>query len=404
MLENKNTMDTEKHTRPQVVVIGSADVIKLCVIRALGTFGCDVDVVHLSKVPNKRMMPVDYYSKFVRHYFLVNSNNLIQFLLEKYHGFDTKVVVFTLDDNSTALIDNAQEQLGSIFHFAHLKSGQHIVSMMNKHLLKEKAARVGMNVVAGWPIPYENGEFYIPDGIQYPCFVKGLFSNYNSKHVQCQCKDEQELRHLLDSCKKHYPYSVYAEEFIPIEKDFGVIGVCDGKKCIIPARADLLVLGKGSTNGVSMLGKVSPFDKNTELYKQIESMLADLRYVGIFNFDFVESKGKIFFVELNFRFAAYGYGVFCAGVNLPAMFVRSVLLGQFNEDSNEVTSLNQDYYYLNEKIVLTNVLEKSITWSKYRVLKKQADFLLVNDSGDPKPYKMFKRTFVLKYIKKTIGK
>ena len=404
MLENKNTMDTEKHTRSQVVVIGSADVIKLCIIRAVGTFGCDVDVVHLGKVSDKRIKPVDYYSKYVRQYFLVHPDNLIQFLLEKYQNWDARIIIFTLDDHSTALIDNARDQLGQTFLFAHFDSGQPITTMMNKHILKEKASKVGMNIASGWPIPFEKGDFRIPDGIKYPCFVKGLQSNFNSKRVQCKCDNEQKLIHLLDSCKKYYPHPVYVEEFLPIERDFGVIGVCDGKKCIVPARADLLELGKGSTNGVSMLGKVSPFDKNTELYKQIESLLAELRYVGIFNFDFVESKGKIFFVELNFRFAAYGYGVFCAGVNLPAMFVKSLLQGEMNGDGSEATSIKKGYYYLNEKIGLTNVLEKSITWSKYRALKKQADFLLVNDSGDPKPYKMFKRTFVLKYIKKTIGK
>lgn len=384
--------------KPYIVVIGSADVIKLCVIRSLGAFGCDIDVVHVGKKGRIGNNPVDYYSRYVSHYYFTSKSELIHVLLEKCTHSYVKPILFTLDDNTTFLIDNARDKLDGFFLFSHLLSNGHLGELMNKHLLKTKAAEAGMNVVKGWSIPFENGEFQIPDGIKYPCFVKGLLSNHVSKSVQCRCDDETALRRLLASCKKNYPYPVYAEEFIPIEKDFGVIGISDGKKCLIPARADLIELGKGSTNGVSMLGKVSPFDKGSHLYKQIESLLSELKYVGIFNIDFVESKGVVYFVELNFRFAAYGYGVFRAGVNLPAIFAESVESLNLNLIDLQAT-IDNDYYYLNEKIGLMNVLEKSISWAKYKELKKKADFLMVKSKDDSKPYRMFLFKMALKCLK-----
>ena len=147
-----------------------------------------------------------------------------------------------------------------------------------------------------------------------------------------------------------------------------------------------------------MLGKVSPFDKGSHLYKQIESLLSELKYVGIFNIDFVESKGVVYFVELNFRFAAYGYGVFNAGVNLPAMFAESVETSNLNSIDLQAI-IDNDYYYLNEKIGLMNVLEKSISWAKYKELKKKADFLMVKSKDDSKPYRMFLFKMALKCLK-----
>lgn len=380
-------------TRPKAIIIGSADVIKLCVIRAVGSFGCDVDVVHLGK-KRKLINPVDYYSKYVNHYYYTSRDNVIQFLLNNCSSPNAKPVIFTLDDYSTYLIDRAREQLESSFLFAHLSSDGSLADLMNKHWLKTKALEVGMNVVQGWPIPFENGKFSIPEGIKYPCFVKGLQSVYVSKGVQCRCDSYEELQLLLESCQKKYPHPVYAEEFISIDKDFGVIGVSDGEKCFIPAKAELLEMGKGSTHGVSMLGRISPLD-NTSLGKKIEKLLGEIRYVGIFNVDFVESKGEMYFIEMNFRFAAYGYGVFRAGCNLPAIFINSV-------NGNGIDSLQKtivgSHYYLNEKIGLANVMEKSISREKYKALKKKADFTLVKDKEDSKPYRLFIFKYLLSYI------
>lgn len=385
--------------RLRAIIIGSADVIKLCVIRSLGAFGCDIDVVHVGKESRYGVNPIDYYSKYVSHYYFTSKSELIHVLLEKCNHSNTKPILFTLDDYTTFLIDNAREKLDDHFLFAHLCTNGSLADLMNKHLLKMKALEAGMNVVKGWPIPFENEEFQIPDGILYPCFVKGLLSNHVSKSVQCRCNDETSLKRILASCKKNYPHPVYVEEFIPIENDFGVIGISDGEKCLIPGRADLIELGKGSTNGVSMLGKVSPFEKGSTLYHQIEVLLTELKYIGIFNIDFVESKGVVYFVELNFRFAAYGYGLFCAGVNLPVLFAESIQNNYLNSIELQ-TSIDKDFFYLNEKIGLVNVLEKSISWSKYKEIKRKADFLMVRSKEDPKPYRMFLLKMALKFLKR----
>ena len=46
-----------------------------------------------------------------------------------------------------------------------------------------------------------------------------------------------------------------------------------------------------------------------------------------------------------------------------------------------------------------NVLEKSISWAKYKELKKKADFLMVKSKDDSKPYRMFLFKMALKCLK-----
>lgn len=386
-------MRSSNKTRIKAIIIGSADVIKLCLIRSLGAFGCEIDVVHIGK---KRMLihPVDYYSKYVSRYFYTSTTNLVQFIIENCSSQQTKPFIFTLDDYSTFLIDEARDKLKDSFLFAHLCPDGSLAGLMNKHLIKTKAAEAGMNVVKGWPIPFENGDFHIPEDLIYPCFVKGLQSMYVNKGIQCKCDNFEELQQLLESCKKKYPYSVYAEEFISIEKDYGVIGVSDGNKCIIPGKAELLEMGKGSSHGVSMLGKVSPFE-NTELRKQLEVLLDKLHYVGIFNVDFVESNGKIFFVELNFRYAAYGSVVDMLGYNLPAIFI-SRILGL--EPKMSRYKMKNELVYFNEKIGLVSVIRNFMTLSDYLDFKSKADFYFVASNSDTNPYRAFIIYYLLRYI------
>lgn len=384
--------------RLKAIIIGGADVIKLCVVRAVGSYGCDVEVIHLGSPQARGIKPVDYYSKFVTNYYFAKRDGLIKLLLDKCISPDTKPILFTLDDYSTFLIDESRELLSNSFQFAHLLNNQPLIMMMNKHLLKTMASEAGMKVAEGWPIPFEDGEFKLPKGIKYPCFLKGLYSYYNSKSVQHRCNSEKELLQYLETCKINYPYPVYVEEFIPIEKDLGVIGVSDGNNSIVPAQAELLEMGKGATNGVSMLGKVSSFKDNV-LLKQIKALLKEIHYVGIFNIDFVESRGQMFFVELNFRFAAYGYGAYFAGCNIPALYIDCMIGNEFNLSQN---SIDNPCYYLNEKIAFVNLIEKSIRLKNFKMLKNKADCMMVSNKTDPKPYKMFLVTMGLKYFRKKL--
>ena len=382
--------------RPKAIIIGSSDVIKLCTIRAVGEFGYDVDVIHY--VEKNLLKPIDFYSKYVKNAYIIDKSeegSLVRFLLENYTNPTHKPIIFTLDDFPTFVIDNARETLKDKFLFSHLTNGEGLVGLMDKHLQKNLAEESGFNVVKGWPILYEDGTYKIPVDIKYPCFIKGLYSYHVSKRIQRKCNNAEELLALLEDCKKYYPFAVYAEEFIEINKEFGVIGACNGEEYVIPAKAEFVEMGRSYKAGVSLLGHVMPLDSNSDLLKKTAMFLSKLHYVGLFNIDFIESNGRTYFVELNLRFAAYGYGVLRAGVNLPAICINYLM----QNENHLKGELNKDCYYMNEKAAFSNVLEKGITMKEYKAMKRKAGVLLIADPSDPKPNKGFRKNYLIKYLK-----
>jgi len=385
--------------KPTVIVIGSADVIKLGLIRSVGVIGYKVVSIHLvgsTKAKCFRLTPLDYYSKYISAYYYSTADNLIDLLINKCSEKDQKPVLIPLDDKSVYLIDQSNHILDDYFLYAnvnHQEGG--IIHLMNKSLQKKLAVEAGLNVAKGWEIPIVNGNYIIPKDIEYPCFVKGLFSYHSSKRYQCKCNDAQELHIFLSQCLQSGAFSLFAEEYLSVEQEKGVIALSCGNNCTIPAIADFIEEGKGSSNGVSMFGRINHLDGQDGLSRSIQRFIKSLHYTGICNIDFIESNGNLYFVEINFRYAAYGYGVFLAGVNLPAMFVNALLCVDI--EGEKQLSVNGKTYF-NEKIGIFNLMEKYISYEKYRELKKSADFRLIENSIDPKPYHMLWSLIVTRFL------
>lgn len=388
--------------KPTVIVIGSADVIKLGIIRSVGELGYKVISIHLvgsSKAKLLRMKPLDYYSKYVSAYYSTTADNLIDLLINKCSEKDHKPVIFASDDKSVYLIDQSYHILNNYFLYAnvnHQEGG--IIHLMNKSIQKKMAAEAGLNVAKGWEIPFVNGNYVIPDDIEFPCFVKGELGYGGGKNLQKVCYDKRELSVLLDDNRRGPALPLLAEEYLPIDKEVGFMGISGEEYSKVPVMIEKTETGKGTSSGVTMAGRIVFVEESDKTTQAINRLLLSMGYSGISNLDFIVSQGKLYFLEVNFRYAAYGYGVFRAGVNLPAMFAESVESSNLNSIGLQI-AIDNDYYYLNEKIGIINVLEKSITWAKYKELKKKADFLMVKSKDDPKPYRMFLFKMAIKYLK-----
>ncbi len=382
----------------KAIIVGESSVIRLCTARAIGMAGYSVDIVRVGRKKGKNVKAPDYFCKYVDDYFFFDetgSVSLPDFLIEKYKDCGQKPVLFTLSDKATHIVDEDRSRLGEFFIFAHLKNDGSLSELMDKHFMKQQAAAAGLSVVKGWPIKYDGSEFAIPEDIQYPCFVKGLYSYWNSKAIQRKCDSREELVALSQSCKSIYPHSLYAEEYAEIEREMGIMGLCDGEAAIIPAKTELVVMGEGKNHGVSILGRVEPLGEEDRIKKKIESLVTKLGYVGIFNIDFMVSNGEVFFVELNLRYATYGYGIYKDGVNIPALFIgvsnNRMILPSPNRIEEECT-------YLNEEIAYSNILDRKLSLRRYKEIKKRADIRFVYSASDPRPMICLRTRFVLQSL------
>ena len=379
------------------IVIGKADGIKLGLIRSLGEYGCNVISIHIVTSSKVRVKPIDYYSKYVSHYYFSTADDLIPLLVEKCSGGSCKPVLFPLDDKSVYMIDEAYNQLKVLFLIANVGHRERgIISLMDKFKQKELARKAGLKVAKGWIVPYTNGDFEIPEDIEYPCFVKGNLSYIVDKSNQKKCNNSEDLSYLLKKARVNSPYPLIVEEYIPAENEVGFIGVTANNECIIPAKVVKTSVGKGTANGVTMCSKITPLSPDCNLVKSLKTFLLSMDYTGISNLDFIEYNGNLYFLEANFRYAAFGFAYQNAGVNLPALCV-SMMTGTSSD--NLSTVMDRDVSYFNEKIAITGVIEKNMSWKRYFELSKSSDCRLIASSDDPSPYRHFMLNSLLRYIK-----
>lgn len=384
-----------------VIIIGSNPITKLGLIRSIGELGgCRITVISMVMQPSKgRHKSIDCFSKYVeRHYCAqkFNADSLYATLMDFCRETDGNPIVLSVDDDSAYLVDSILDKLQPYFVCANINNQQgEIGRLMNKQVQKELARQSGLSVAQSWAIDFVNGRFELPEGIAYPCYVKGLMSYHTLKKYQGRCDSEAELIKKLEKIGREYPCPIIVEEFIEIEKDLGVIGFANGEVCVVPGIVELLDSGHGSHKGVSAFGHVRAEDAGECICERVERFVKSLNLRGLFNVDLVVCHGQIYFVELNLRYAAYGYAVSRAGVNLPAQYVKSVL-GQSTSDLQQ--NVTKSCYYCNERVASDDMIAGFRTKRDIKSLKQKADFGLLENAADPCPYKRFQKDVVRLYI------
>lgn len=394
----------------RAIVIGSNAVTRLSLIRCLGEIeGLRITVINMvHNLPSKPYKTVDSYSKYVDKLLFsrkFDADYLAELLMSNCRQEGERPIIFSVDDDSVSLIDKIQQRLADFFAFATIdgKAGE-IDRMMDKSVQKAIARKLGFRVVDYWTIDIKDGEYDVPEDISYPCYIKGRFSYHSAKNYQRRCDSRKELVDWLKVVITNNPSPLIAEEFINIDRELGIIGYSRANEVLLPAIVELTDCGSGGHKGVSAFGRVRPFDSYPALKESIETFMKTLRYSGLFNIDIVESGGELFFVELNLRFAAYGFAVCRAGANLPAVQINDVYPSVPLTDDTLVSALS----YVNENVAVDDVIGGYRTWKQYRSLLKEADCRLVDQACDPKPARHFRELVLQKYIiaqiKKVFGR
>lgn len=389
-----------------IIIIGSNPASRLALIRSVGKLeNSRVKLIVLVLHEGKHNRPFDSYSKYVDSFYYAKKfdpEGLAKLLLNHLREENNKPIIMSVDDDSACMVDIIQDQLKPFFLYSHINfQAGAIAALMDKQKQKELAKQFGLNVVDSWTTTCENGKYTIPEGVRYPCFVKGNLCYHSAKQYQKRCDSRLELKEWLEVMSRSYPNPLIIEQFIDIDREYGVIGYCNQNDVIIPSIVELIDGGHGGHKGVSAFGRVNNPSLNEDITNNIKKLMRFIRLSGMFNIDFVESNGKWFFVELNFRFAAYGYAVSCSGVNLPAFQI-------LEKNSLNFSTLNktvvENYTYVNETIAFDDVLGGARSLKDYRILLNKADCCIINQTDDPKPYIRFKKKMVVNYLKSIIKK
>lgn len=398
--------------KQKVVVIGHGYTSRLGLIRSLGMAGYDITVIVM--VFHGRIgrfirfdggKPVDCHSKYVSRFYYCyakGKDDLINLLLDKCVDINQKVVIIPDSDFSASVIDKNQDKLREYFLFPHINYKPGAVEYwMQKTVQKRLACEVGMNVAGGRTVTVKEKEFDLPEGISYPCFTKPLLTINGGKGFLKRCNNETELRKVLTGVGTQFVNAdVLVEDFITIDTEYAVVGFSDGKDVVIPGVIEF-VANSQSHFGIAREGKILPIEGFEDTLSLFKEYVRRIGFCGLFDIDFFDCGGKIYFGELNLRFGGSGYAYTAMGVNLPAMLVKSLSGENVTDMKREVTEIAT---YVNERMCVDDWSFYYLTEQQLRQLIEEADIRFVYDERDKGPQKKLESYIGQQRIKRKLRK
>lgn len=372
--------------KQKVVVIGNSFSTRLGIIRSVGEIGCDVIVIaisnHMNTTPQKT---IDSYSKYVKEVIFFDrkydKEGLVQLLLEKCANKKQKAIIIPTSDFSAVAIDN--DEIRKHFLIPYINNTISSVEYwMNKANQKTIAIQEGLKVAGSAIIEKKTDTFSVPDTVKYPCFTKPLASIGAGKRCMMRCDNKLELQNVLNLAEKNGINKILVEEFLNIDEEYAVVGFSDGKNVIIPGVIKFVRECK-KNKGIAMVGKVLPADDFKEVIEKFVSFIRKIGLVGLFDIDFFKCQDTFYFGELNVRIGASGTAISAMGVNLPAMFVKTVL-GEGIGDTKCV--IKTSAIFVNERMCIEDWLSGLMSTLSLHKIINLADIHFIKDKNDIVPY------------------
>lgn len=392
--------------KQKVVVIGHGYTSRLGIVRSLSDQCCELSVIvllpggFLSKLLRlMRYKPIDCHSKYVNRvlYCYAEEYDLISLLVSKCKDSNQKVILIPDDDFSAYVLDNNKALLKDSFLFPRMDSSSNSVEhWMRKTEQKKLAEDLGLKVTNDCVVEIKDGNYSIPNGVRYPCFIKAMTSLSGGKRFFQRCDGEEDLNRFLDIISKQFANTaVLVEDYKIINKEFAVVGFSDGNKVVIPG---LLEFKANSLShfGVAREGTIGPAGRFEQLIELFRVYVRKIGFSGLFDIDFYESNGEYYFGEMNFRFGGSGYAYTAVGANLPAMLVH-FFRGEGNGEIR-LHKIVKTVSFVNERMLVDDYTHGYISFSQCKEAIHNADIQFVFNPNDIEPYKSFKRSLFKAWV------
>lgn len=394
-----------ENNKPLVVVVSRNYSTGLGVIRSLGEAGYTVDLIASVKKPGSSVIASS--SKYVRNSVEVLSRkiqgdtgeNILEVLMEYAKNNSGKKVLFPADDFTTSVVDKNREVLNEYFVMPETKCGRSVTECMDKTFQSQIAKETGLLIPAEWNISLRE-EIEIPTDMIYPCFVKPVQSFAGHKTEMAVCDNKTQLyAHLLEMKSFYADRDVLVQEFLNIDKEIDLSGVCDDQKIIIPAVIEKTHIAQYE-RGVTMSGRLVPTDTLGETTDKIIKMMQKFRYTGMFDMEMNICGDKIYFNEVNFRSGGPNYSYQLNGVNLPDIFVKAATGIEYTPEEETMTTFGKTFVY--EKVAWEDYIHGYMTKSEMHKCINDADYTLLANDEDDAPGKIFFKRIRLSALKNRI--
>lgn len=387
----------EKKITP--IIIGTSYSTIYGVLRSLGETGIRSDIIlmTLSSYQHGVFKSSKYVGQIHSFKRQVDSGELVRFLINEYKNrLDKEILILlTTGDFSASFCDTNYDALSSVFLMPHSTKQGEIVRLMDKTVQCQMAEELGIAVAKHWSISLEETPL-IPDDIVYPCYVKSALSIYGSKREMSKCDNRQDLLNTLESFSKFSAErDVVLQEFLDIEDEFIVTGVCADQAIFAPAISRRIKVAE-KNKGLTVCGEIIDLDVLGDNKDLLIKLLQAFHYTGMFGMDVFKCRdGRILFNEMNFRTTGVIYAITRAGANLPAMLIDGLIGREITYNSNDMA---YGLVFFHDVVAWKEYLCNTLKYADIKKYRKMSSFSTFNSKEDSGPYKHLMRHVIIKML------
>ena len=391
---------------PRILVSGRNYSTNLTIARSLGQAGYEVEVLRIFQVRPKKKnvmkkLKPDAYSKYIKAYYVCVSKRRSRRIVKRMKRIadpDRKMLLIPADDLIANIIDDYMDELREYYYLPNINdTPREINKLMSKEYQKKLAAECGLPLVGSCVISTRDGQFEIPDSVNYPCFIKPNISRFSSKSRMRVCGSEEELRQTLEEFSRKKNIEMLVEDYMDIDKEYSLLGLSTREGVVAPGFFVATHGGQQEHRGVAVTGQLLPCREHQPLISNLIKFVESLGFEGLFDIDLIETKdGKMYFIEINMRFGASGYAVTECGVNLPGMYADYVLKGKpidlnASIDDNCCT-------FISEKVMIEEYVKSRISAADMRRMMKEVDVHFVKNKDDKAAYRHFSKFYPISRV------
>ena len=381
----------------QVIVLTRNYSTGLSVIRSLGVAGFPVELI--ASVPKAGACEIAAVSKYVGGFTEVVSKKvkddaddpeLIAEIMQYAGRYDKMPILFPTDDYTTAVMDLHRTELAPYFLMPSIKNGADgdLARLMDKTVQAEMGKAAGLLVPMAWKVDLRGEDIAIPSDMVYPCYCKPIRSIEGYKTEMAVCETEEELRSHLQLMREHFANrDVLVQEYLRIDQEIAIAGACLYDHVIIPAVIRKTRIGKHG-RGVTLTGQMAPFAEiGADIPEKAFALLRSFGYHGTFGMEFNIVGDKVYFNEVNLRSAGENFAYYNCGVNLPLIYVKSLLGEEIDPAEEKMTAFGQTLIY--DKIAWEDCIYGYMTKEELDECLTTADIKILCNDDDPRPGELF---------------
>ena len=331
-------------------------------------------------------------SKYIKEFRLFETYEQLYDYLCSGTNLKMHIPVFTTSDEGAEFLDLHYNELSKNYllnNCAHKQGG--ISYWMNKEIMLAKAQECGLRIPKGFIIKTKASEKDLLQDFVFPCIIKPHKSSEAGKTNFRICGDLQQLKEALLEVSNVCDQTI-VQEYINRDYEFLMMGMRSSRtgKIVLPGGLHKLrVCQHTKSLGMFAYAYTTPVIEPSIEVDALKRFLETIDYDGIFSVEFMISKDKAYFLEINLRNDGTQFCFEGAGVNLPLLWIKSA--------RGEGISIHQQSLEMEYCMVEINYV-KNMNWRHpITALKewKNTKLFALNDKNDRKPA-LYKIIYALK--------